>query len=161
MATTLPIVRDFDVTWVSAEMAAESNNSTSYGSVGISLVVQGPENPNFVNAPSVTYWLPEDTPNYLVAYQQAYEYLKKSTNFTPDQLDQLEYWNQKIVEEVNTVWTQAGLPAPDLTQNDWSMSAPFFTTYQNKQGVMTGQFDLMMNGTSVEQEEPPTGGSGF
>ena len=161
MAFTLPNVRLAEITWSAADMAVEAGNDTSYGAVSINFTVQGPEDPNMVLSSTVTYWLPEDTPSYLVAYQRCYEYLKNSLNLSPDQLDQLEQWNQRIVGEVNTAWTKAGLTAPDLTANDWSMSAPFFTTYQNKTGVMTGQFDLILNTSGVVTEEPPISDSGF
>lgn len=161
MAITLLNVQFSRVTWMAANTAVEPGNSTSYGSCGISFTVQGPENPNFALQASVTYWLPADTPSYLVAYQRCYEQLKNSLSLSPDQLDQLEQWNQRIVQEVNTAWSGAGLPAPDLTANDWSMSAPFFTTYQNKMGVMTGEFELMLTASGVVPEEPLTIGSGF
>lgn len=157
MAITLPNVEFSSVMWNAADTMVEPGNSTSNGCCGINLTVQGPEDPNFVLQASVTYWLPDNTPGYLVAYQRCYEHLKNTLNLSPDQLDQLEQWNQRIVHEVNTAWAQAGLPAPDLTQNDWSMNAPFFTTYANKIGEASGGFTLQL-GDSYMPESP---GSGF
>ena len=161
MAITLPNVQLSSVSWEAADMAVEPGNSTSYGCCGITFTVQGPEDPNFTLQATVTYWLPEDTPSYLVAYQRCYEKLKASLNLSPDQLDQLDQWNQRIVQEVNTAWTEAGLTAPDLNATDWSMSAPFFNTYQNKMGVATGQFELTLDANGVVPEHRPTGDSGF
>ena len=161
MAFSLPNVQFSSITWMAADMAVEPGNSTSYGNCGITLTIQGPEDPNFVYGPSITYWLPEDTPSYLVAYQRCYEHLKNSVNLSPDQMDQFEQWNQRIVEEVNAAWAAAGLPAPDLNGNDWSMNAPFFTTYANKMGIRTGQFELELGNTVNNVNQPLSGGSGF
>ena len=157
MAITLPNVEFSSVMWNAADTMVEPGNDTSYGCCGIAFTVQGPEDPNFVIQAAETYWLPEDTPSYLEAYQRCYEHLKNSVNLSPDQLDQLEQWNQKIVQEVNNAWTEAGLPAPDLNANDWSMSAPFFTTYATKVGEASGGFTLQL-GDSHMPEGP---GSGF
>lgn len=102
---------------------------------------------------SVQYYLPEETPalSYLEAYQKAYQYLYKTLNLSPDQADQYEQWNQRIVDEVNAAWTQAGLPAPDLDANDWSPSASFFTTYADKVGEGAGQYTINL-GFSGEVE---------
>lgn len=144
MAFSLPNVEFSSVTWSSAESATEPGNAARYGSVSISFTVQGPEDPNYTLSSAVTYWLPEDTPNYLVAYQRCYEYLKNSMNLSPDQLDQLEQWNQHIVQEINSVCEKAGLPAPDLNANDWSINAPFFDEYATKTGSYQGVFSLAL-----------------
>lgn len=161
MAITLPNVKFSSITWMSAESAAEPGNAMSNGMCAISFTVQGPEDPNYVLSASVTYWPPADAPSYLVAYQRCYEHLKNSVNLSPDQLDQLQQWNQRIVQEVNTLCAQAGLPAPDLGQNDWSINAPFFDEYATKTGSGQGTFNLNLDANGVVQYEPPTGGSGF
>ena len=161
MEINLPNVKFSSISWMSAESAAEPGNAMSNGMCGISFTVQGPEDPNFTIQASDTYWLPEDAPSYLVAYQRCYEHLKNSVNLSPDQLDQLEQWNQRIVQEVNTLCAQAGLPAPDLNANDWSINAPFFNEYATKTGSGQGTFILNLDGNGVVQYEPPTDSSGF
>lgn len=161
MAITLPNVKFSSITWMSAEAAAEPGNAMSYGVCSISFTVQGPEDPNFTIQASDTYWIPEEAPSYLVAYQRCYEHLKNSVNLSPDQLDQLEQWNQRIVDEVNTLCAQAGLPAPDLNQNDWSMNAPFFDEYATKTGSGQGMFNLDLDENGVVPNLPANYGSGF
>lgn len=161
MEIILPNVKLSSISWYSAESAAEPGNAMSNGMCGISFTVQGPEDPNFTIQASDTYWLPEDAPSYLVAYQRCYEHLKNSVNLSPDQLDQLEQWNQRIVDEVNTLCAQAGLPAPDLNANDWSINAPFFNEYATKTGSGQGMFNLNLDGNGVVKYEPLTYGSGF
>ena len=161
MAITLPNMKLSNISWYSAESAAEYGNAMSYGMCGISFTMQGPEEPHFTIQSSDTYWLPEDTPSYLVAYQRCYEHLKNSMNLSPDQLDQLEQWNQRIVDEVNDLCAQAGLPAPDLNANDWSINAPFFNEYATKTGSGQGIFNLNLDENGVSPNKPLTISSGF
>lgn len=161
MAITLPNVKLSNIMWVSAELATESRNAMSYGMCEISFTVQGPEDPNFTIQTSDTYWIPEQAPSYLVAYQRCYEYLKNSMNLSPDQLDQLEQWNQRIVDEVNELCAQAGLPAPDLNANDWSINAPFFNEYATKIGSGQGVFNLNLDENGVVPNQSTSYNSGF
>ena len=155
MAFTLPNVKTITVGWYPG---GSQPGPGQYGILVISLIIQGPENPNMQLQASVQYYLPAETPalSYLEAYQKAYQYLYDTLNLSPDQADQYEQWNQRIVDDVNTAWTEAGLPAPDMTANDWSPSAPFFTTYANKVGEGAGQFELNLGFTGEVE-----GGSGF
>lgn len=161
MEFRLPNMKLSNISWYSAESATEPGNAMSYGMCSISFTVQGPEDPNFIIQASDTYWLPGEAPSYLVAYQRCYEHLKNSVNLSPDQLDQLEQWNQRIVDEVNTLCAQAGLPAPDLTQNDWSINAPFFDEYAVKTGSGQGMFNLILDKNGVVPNQPAEAGSGF
>lgn len=146
MAFSLPNVKTITVSWFSG---GSEPGPGQYGSLTISLIIQGPEKPNMLLQANVQYYLPEEKPalSYLEAYQKAYQYLYETLNLSPDQADQYEQWNQRIVDEVNSEWTEAGLPAPDMNANDWSPSASFFTTYANKVGEGTGQFTLNLGST--------------
>ena len=147
MAFTLPNVKTFTVDWWAG---GSESGPGQYGSLVIALIIQGPENPNMQLQASVQYYLPEETPalSYLEAYQKAYQYLYDTLNLSPDQADQYEQWNQRIVDEVNQAWEAAGLPAPDLNANDWSPSASFFTTYANKTGGISGCFEINLGFTA-------------
>lgn len=152
MTFKLPNVEFSSIGWYSNTAAGGTNGGLSYGMCGLNITVQGPEDPNFIISGSVSYDLPEDTPSYLVAYQRCYEHLKNSMNLSPDQLDQLEQWNQRIVDEVNSFCAKAGLPAPDLTANDWSDSAPFLNEYAVKTGSYQGCFQLGFGDAPSEPE---------
>lgn len=155
MAFTLPNVKTITVSWYPG---GSQPGPGQYGSLALSLIIQGPENPNMQLQASNQYYLPEETPalTYLEAYQKAYQYLYDTLNLSPDQADQYEQWNQRIVDEVNSEWESAGLSAPDLNANDWSPSASFFTTYANKVGEGAGQFTLNLGFTGEVE-----GSSGF
>ena len=145
MAFSLPNIKTFSVTWWPG---GTQPGPGQYGGLVISLIIQGPENPNMQLQASNQYSLPEETPalTYLEAYQKAYQYLYDTLNLSPDQADQYEQWNQRIIPEINQVCEAAGYSAPDLNGNDWSDTAPLFSDYPNL-GAGSGQFSINLGFT--------------
>ena len=137
MDFTLPNVEMSSISWNAA-------SSDMPGFIRITLIIQGMGEKNVTLECGAQYTLSGATPalSYLEAYQKAYQYLHETLNLRPDEEDQFDQWNQRIVQQVNAYWTQMGLPAPDLNQNDWSAAAPFFTQVANKTGSTPGSFTL-------------------
>lgn len=154
MAFSLSNIKTFGVTWWPG---GTQPGPGQYGNIAMALIIQGPENPAMQMQASVQYYLPEETPalSYLEAYQQAYQHLFNSLNLTPDQADQYEQWNQRIIPEINQMCEAAGYSAPDLNGNDWSSTAPLFSDYPNL-GAGSGQFSINLGFTGKIE-----GGSGF